>query len=316
MSRRLIAILAACLLIASIGAPVVMAAPSFTYVGDDAGADDEPGQKDLTAQSSDADGGFFYTSWKWDDTSWSGKNTGDGCSLFDTDNDDLTNYALCATIGGGNGPAAVQLLSFRLYLCSDGRADRCTNPEELVGIVGADAANYCTILDNTTGQFGGTDTGIVCNISAIAAEADPPITVVGSGTLLNTCSYPSREPNSDPSDCVLTIIPDDTTTVTTPSGSATFTATLNDSAQVTPAAAGTVAFKLFSDAGCTVEVFATVAAVNATTGVATTSTSVTVADTYYWTADFTPTDPTAFNPSASACGSEVITVNAPTVTVP
>ena len=30
----------------------VLAAPNFTFVGDDEGANDEPGQKDLTAQSS------------------------------------------------------------------------------------------------------------------------------------------------------------------------------------------------------------------------------------------------------------------------
>jgi hypothetical protein len=300
------------LLLGAIAVPAaVSAAPSFTYVGDDAGANDEPGQKDLTAQSSDADNGVFYTSWKWDDIQWTGGNTGDGCSLFDTDVPDngLVDYALCATVKGGKDAATVQLVSFKLYSCVDTRADRCAGPTTLVSKV-ADAGSFCTVIDSDTGQFDATDTTIICNISTIAAEAG--ITVIGSGTLLNTCSYPSREPNSDPSDCVLTIIPDDTTTVTTPSGSATFTATLNDSAQVTPAAAGNVVFKLFSDSTCATQVFTATSATNAA-GVATTTTSVSAAGTYYWTADFTPTDPTAFNPSASACGAEVVTVTAPTV---
>lgn len=321
--KKLIALLAACLLIAGIAGPV-MAAPTFAfttgqYQQDDAGADDEPGQKDLTAQAAGTSSGVFYTSWKWDDTAWSGGNTGDGCSLFDTNDDDLVDYALCATVSGGKGPAPVTLTSFILYSCNDTRADRCAGPTQefsalASGTGAADADTYCRIDDLGAGQFGGTDTIITCDITAIAAAGG--ITGLDDGTLLNTCSYPSREPNSDPSDCVLTEFPDDTGTVTTPTGSVTsFSVSLTDTAQVTPAAPGSVAFTLWSDAGCTVQVFAGSDATDAN-GEASVTTSVSVADTYYWTADFTPTDPTAFNPSESACGSEIITVTAPTVAVP
>jgi len=82
-----------------------------------------------------------------------------------------------------------------------------------------------------------------------------------------------------------------------------------------PAAAGNVLFKLWSTntlGVCSGELFSATVATNAA-GVATTSTTVTTAGTYYWTADFTPTDPGAFNPSASTCGSEIVTVVAPTV---
>lgn len=319
MTRKLFASLFAVLMLGAVLIPTAaLAAPSFTFVPDDQGADDEPGQKDLTAQSSDLDGSIFYTAWKWDDTSWSGKNTGDGCSLFDTNDDGLVEYALCATVGGGQGPAAVQLQSFSLYSCNNTRADRCAGPTLLVSKTGADAATYCTVHDSFSGQFSGVDTEIECDISDLAALAN--ITTIGDGSLLNTCSYPSREPNSDPSDCVLTIIPDDTTTVTTPSGSATFTATLNDSAQITPAAAGNVVFALYLDdpattGACNAAEQVFIDSTNATdaSGVASTTTSVTVAGTYNWTADFTPTDPAAFNPSASACGSETVIVTAPSV---
>ena len=306
--KKLIAIFAACMLLTGVTASAVLAAPSFTFTVDDQGANDEPGQKDLTAQSSASDAGVFYTAWKWDDTAWSGNNTGDGCSLFDTDGDGLTNYALCATVSKKN---PVVLNSFVLYSCSDGRADRCTNPQALVTKVGAAAASYCTITDKAAGSFDAQDTLIVCNISAIAAEAG--ITVFGTGTLLNTCSYPSREPNSDPSDCVLTVQPPTvTSTSTTPGGSATFSATLTDSASVSNNGQGNVTFHLYSDSTCTTEVFSATVATDAA-GAASTSTTTTVAGTYYWTAHFEPTDPTAFDASDSVCGSEVITVTAPTV---
>lgn len=314
--KRLIAAFAACLLIASMAAPV-MAAPVFTFTVDDQGANDEPGQKDLTAQSSANDAGTFYTAWKWDDTAWSGNNTGDGCSLFDTDADGLTNYALCATISKKN---PVVLNSFVLYQCSDGRADRCTNPQALVTKAGAAAQSYCTITDKAAGSFDAQDTLIVCNITAIAAEAG--ITVFGTGTLLNTCSYPSREPNSDPSDCVLTVQPPTVTDLgTTPGGTPTWSVVLTDSATVSPAAAGNVVFNLYLDdpataGACNAAELVFTDATNPTDAAGTASTTtaaISVAGTYNWTADFTPTDPTAFDPSSSTCGEETQTVTAAAV---
>ena len=90
-----------------------------------------------------------------------------------------------------------------LYSCSDLRNDRCTQPT-LAFIAIATAGTYCTVTDKAPGSFDAQDTLIVCNITALAAAANPPVTTLTGGTLLNTCSYPSQEPNSDPSDCVLT----------------------------------------------------------------------------------------------------------------
>ena len=84
---------------------------------DTAGANDEPGQKDLTQMCVDYAGlpDSIDMSWNWDETGWPGGNTGDACSLYDTDGDGLVNYALCVTVGGK--PATEQ--DTRLYSCGD-----------------------------------------------------------------------------------------------------------------------------------------------------------------------------------------------------
>src|SRR6266581_1107438 len=75
---------------------------------DTAGADDiNASQKDLNefCQSPGNDGGLngclssdANLTWTWDDTGWTGSNTGDACALYDTDGDGNANFALCATV--------------------------------------------------------------------------------------------------------------------------------------------------------------------------------------------------------------------------
>jgi hypothetical protein len=284
----------------------VLAAPSFTFDDDDDGPNDEPGQKDLTAQSSAFDGSDFYTAWLWDDLSWSGNNTGDGCSLFDTGGSvGNVNYAVCATIGG----ATPSLLSVTVYSCSDKRPDRCTNPVLL-----NTSTSYCTITNGVTEVFNSADTQATCNISDIADALSIP--ALNSATLLNTCSYPSKEPNSDPSDCVKTITNLNTTVGTLSSGTTTWTATLNDTATMSPiTATGKVVFKLWSTNTCTdiggpvwesgqVDLVngtaSTVGAATATGDRTITNLTVDGDGIYYWTVDYIPTG--AFNSSSHACG--------------
>jgi hypothetical protein len=311
--KKRLAILFAVVALLTTAVMPAMAAPTFTYVADDGGANDYPGQKDLTAQSSANDAGSFFTAWKWDDTGWNGGNTGDGCSLFDTaPTDGNADYALCGTVGKKN---PVVLQSVVLYSCTDKRPDRCTGPTVIFSAT-ATASTYCTVHDKSAGQFDALDTQIECNISAIGAASSPPVTVIGSGTLLNTCSYPSQQPNSDPSDCVVTVPPTDTTTGTTPSGSVTWSATLNDSATVSANGQGNVVFNLFlNDPTCAgTAVFTDSTNATDASGVASTTTSVTTAGTYTWTADFTPTDPSLFVASSSGCG-ETVVVSAASATV-
>jgi hypothetical protein len=322
---RWLALLAIVMLASSLLVTSAMAAPSFTFTPDDQGQNDEPGQKDLTAQSSAVDSSapnHFFTAWKWDDISWSGNNTGDGCSLFDTDavKNGLVDYAICGTVTG-KGP--VTLLSVTVYSCSDKRVDRCTNPVLRFTATGATASTYCTVTDQATGTFPvaspDKDTLIVCDITALAAASTPAISDLTGGTLINTCSYPSKEPNSDPSDCVITPTAANTSVTTLSSGTTTWSATLNDTSTLNPTSAtGGVVFKLWSDNLCTALVWTSPSVPVTASGTATTNgggtpnngNTVSTAGTYYWTSDYTPTG--LFNASSSPCG-EATVVTAPSV---
>src|SRR5262245_38231977 len=95
------------------------------------GADDEPGQKDLDefCVGGTCSAGGQSGVWNFDDTRWSGNNTGDACALFDSDADGNANYAVCATFSGGssNGSTPPTLSSTVCYQCGDTRPDRCTS---------------------------------------------------------------------------------------------------------------------------------------------------------------------------------------------
>ena len=178
------------------GLSAVLAAP--VSVSDEDGANDEPGQKDLTKLTIDyADlPTSVDVSWNWDEISWSGANTGDACALFDTNDNLNVDAAVCVTISGD--PAT--LLDVRLFECeADAKVDRCTGPVE----VASPALTNCTVAQTNTDPFPDgdehpVDTTADCTIflSEVAATA---------AELVNVCSYPSEQPNSDPSDCVLII---------------------------------------------------------------------------------------------------------------
>jgi uncharacterized surface anchored protein len=168
--------------------------PAFTFVNDENGADDQPGQKDLSAHSVASPApGDLWVSWKWDVTSLSGGNTGDGCALFDTDSDSKVNFAICVTIQGN--PAVQAPASPRVYTCGDGKVDRCTST--YVQVTPINSACGTNISASDPFHSGQNDTQAICHIDL----AD----VGGAGTtnLVNTCSYPSQQPTSAPSDCVL-----------------------------------------------------------------------------------------------------------------
>jgi len=180
----------------------ILATTSFTdtpqsgCTNDSAGANDEPGQKDLTRMCVD------YTDlpneidvqFNWDNTSWPGGNTGDGCSLYDTDGDGLVNFAVCVTVGGS--PAQIQTTT--LYSCNDTKSDRCAGKTE-VSITGATS---CTASISETDPFAAgqgypNDTQADCDVDLDDVGGS------GAAVLVDVCSYPSQEPNSDPSDCIV-----------------------------------------------------------------------------------------------------------------
>jgi len=173
------------------------------------GANDQPGQKDVSQYCIDVGDGSPYeliVSTNWDNTTLTGNNTADVCTLFDTDNDGLANIAVCATLqssGAGNGNLAV-LKEVRLFTCTDTRADRCTGSV----LVPGPHATICEVAQKATDPFPPAatngpgdqyplDTEINCGIDL------NDFGVAGTGAvLLDGCSYPSSVPNSDPSDCI------------------------------------------------------------------------------------------------------------------
>ena len=174
----------------------VLAAPET--VVDENGANDEPGQKDLTQLTIDYDGlpASVFVSWNWDEISWSGANTGDACALFDTDDDLNVDAAICVTISGD--PA--ELFDVRLFECTaDAKVDRCTGPAEVVG----DLDSTCTVDQANTDPFANGDENPVDTVATCTIFLGE--VAAGNAELVNVCSYPSEEPNSDPSDCVLII---------------------------------------------------------------------------------------------------------------
>jgi hypothetical protein len=196
-------------------------------VPDDAGPDDLSGQKDLnflTIDYGNPGSSTVITTWGWDDTAWSGNNTGDACTLFDVSSDGDADYALCVTVGGS--PAAY--LSTRMYRCGPSplflgaRSDRCTQPTLVTTPITSSGA--LTTPDHNADPFGNPVSSVFAashtqgNKCSAKSGTAPCVTddVVAAlivqlndinnqaAKLINVCSYPSQEPNSDPSDCVIT----------------------------------------------------------------------------------------------------------------
>ncbi len=173
--------------------------PTYNYSVDSSGVNDEPGQKDLTRMGVDLAQlpNNLYTTWQWDEISWSGNNTGDACNLFDTDNDNNANYALCISVGGS--PEA-SYVSKTLYSCNDVYSDKCGGPV----ILPISANTTCNASVDSLDPFTGgdqypKDTVGYCNINMSDIGGDNT-----NVNFLDVCSYPSQQPNSDPSDCVYT----------------------------------------------------------------------------------------------------------------
>ncbi len=171
------------------------------------GVNDEPGQKDLTQWMLESKTmGLTCVGWQWDETDvWSGANTGDACALYDTDGDGNINYALCVTVDESDpaaGTAGQSDNSPRIYECGDNKPDRCTQPvnQLTLGDFG-DQSTMCGVdllgddPFNPEGDDSPWDTRAICQLNT----ADIP----GDEVLINVCSYPSEQPNSDPSDCVV-----------------------------------------------------------------------------------------------------------------
>ncbi|HWT56204.1 MAG TPA: SdrD B-like domain-containing protein [Candidatus Microsaccharimonas sp.] len=170
---------------------------------DTAGANDVPGQKDLTQLCVDYTNSpvSVATTWNWDDAGTQGANTMDACNLFDSNGNGFVDYATC--VGTTGNPAGFGSLT--TYSCSDKSVDRCTSPNSVV----SSGTTSCTVAQSSDDPFSAAasngpgddypnDTKASCTVQLS--------TVGGSSTkLIDVCSYPSGQPNSDPSDCVIAI---------------------------------------------------------------------------------------------------------------
>ncbi len=183
------------------------------------GANDEPGQKDLTqfcAESGDNSPYELHTLWNWDIISLSGNNTGDGCTLYDTDSDGNANLAVCVTIEGS--PAT--LSETRLYNCNDTKPDRCAGDVQVNICTGGSTClmnsdcpgtetcalqfdTKCEVSQKNTDPFPAGDSYTQDTEALCWVDLDDFGIVGASAFLLDACSYASSQVNSDPSDCVI-----------------------------------------------------------------------------------------------------------------
>src|SRR5215211_7917771 len=199
----------------------------LSCVNDIAGANDEPGQKDLTQLCIDNAGlpTSLSVTWNWDEITVSGNNTLDACALFDTDGDGNVNFSLCVT------DPTDDPITITLYTCGDTKSDRCTNPITSVPTF----SSTCSTSTQATDPFPAgaafpNDRVASCNIVLADVGAS-------SATLLDVCSYPAQEPNSDPSDCVIlqdNPPPPTNTATNTVTATNTATATITNTATDTP----------------------------------------------------------------------------------
>src|SRR5919198_2789830 len=207
-------------------------------VTDGQGPDDVPGQKDLnkscepgpTCSSSSM---TLSLLWQFDDTSWSGGNTGDACALIDTNRDGLADRAVCVTIFG-NAQMAGKCSNNQTLGCTKDQncpaGGRCALPTKNPGVPGcygcaSTASTNCvsampvactSVCSVSIGvgadPFNGfaTHVGNKCSGSncltndAVVSCCLTSSDIGAAGELIDVCSYPSQSPNSSPSDCVIT----------------------------------------------------------------------------------------------------------------
>lgn len=195
---------------------------------DEHGANDVPGQVDVTQMGRDSSANpDVRVFWAWDSiTAWTGSGqTGDACALFDdADTDAFIDYVVCARIANLDAnPNFVQIVPASaghpvyLFDCSNKRNDRCTNPaprsytagQATAGPLGALSQTGAGNLITETDPFGASSLNGPGESHPHDSTIDVLIddSLVPSGVrLANVCSYPSagNGGNNNPFDCIVT----------------------------------------------------------------------------------------------------------------
>lgn len=171
------------------------------------GPNDEPGQKDLNRLCRDqSSNNPLNINWNWDEIQMSGSNTADACALFDTDTVGsagygFADYSLCVTWDKNAQQVSTSPV---LYQCNDTRTDRCSGSVPVTISYGT----YCYVNQVSDDPFPGPaskDKGDAYpnDVQATCSIQMDDVGDASKANLLDVCSYPSVQPNSDPSDCIL-----------------------------------------------------------------------------------------------------------------
>ena len=134
--------------------------------------------------------------WTWDDTGWTGSNTGDACALYDTDGDGKANFALCVTVQ--SDPAVQSSGSPRFYSCDNSKELNCGGSTQ---ITAASSCAVSAVADPFTGAHGN---GNVCNGTTCSTQDTQAQCCVKRGDfpfgttaeLIDVCSYSSSSSSS------------------------------------------------------------------------------------------------------------------------
>jgi hypothetical protein len=133
--------------------------------------------------------------------------TGDACALIDTDNDGNANLAVCARISNNTNGSIFQVGgagAADVYVCNDTKPDRCA--KQVTQVLGAGkGATTCAITTTTPDGIAGGDDGADITATCSIDLGMQGLAGTTSRDLLNVCSFPSGEPNSNPFDCVVKV---------------------------------------------------------------------------------------------------------------
>jgi len=210
----------------------------WTYLIDDGGPDDVVAQSDVNYMGFNKDAAdYALVSWSWDDTNYPGKNSGDGCSLWDLNKNGNADFALCVSVQTDPVTLQVSQTSTQLFACADTRFLTC--PQECngcqpgytvstlnhsnmyptaTGTVGTVLKSYCWVdfmpdpfvnysSHVINAQNYTTDTRATCKLyyDELKKGVYPNGAIMpGDPQLINVCSYPSASPTSNQKDCVVT----------------------------------------------------------------------------------------------------------------
>ena len=132
----------------------------------------------------------IFLLFQFDQLTTPGSNAMDGCWLFDANENNFVDTALCFSVDPPN------LDSFQLLSCNDTKSDRCPGSATIVG-----SGVSCALDTDTPEPPGlcaaghGNDTAVECSVP-ISSLPTP-----GSLVFLGPCTFPAG-PGSDPKDCI------------------------------------------------------------------------------------------------------------------